>query len=144
MTPRLLPGRAGRIRLRRLVASGGFVGLRRRGVGRRVPSLPARGLLPVLLGLWTALLAVRLLVRRLLVRRLVVLLRIRQGIVRRSILHRCVRLLLGELAGLGITAVSDFAEAHVRRLAYGLVVDLEVRRLPELEHAGDDVGRHRL
>src|SRR5215213_1120623 len=131
------------MRLRRLVSTGGFVGLRRPGVGRRVPSLPARGL-PVLLGLWTALLAVRLLVRRLLVRRLVVLLRIRQRIVRRSVLHRCVRLLLGELAGLGITAVSDFAEAHVRRLAYGLVVDLEVRRLPELEHARDDVGRHRL
>src|SRR5215213_956646 len=131
------------MRLRRLVSTGGFVGLRRPGVGRRVPSLPARGL-PVLLGLWTALLAVRLLVRRLLVRRLVVLLRIRQRIVRRSVLHRCVRLLLGELAGLGITAVSDFAEAHVRRLAYGLVVDLEVRRLPELEHAGDEVGRHRL
>jgi len=91
-----------------------------------------RCLVAILLGWLTAL------------RRLLVLLRIGQLVATGIELHRRRRLLRRELPLILIATVSDLAETHVGRLAYGRFLHLEVRGLLELEHAGDDVRRHRL
>src|SRR5918994_250225 len=88
------------------------------------------------------LLRLRLPRRRVGVRWLGVLLRVRQGVLLTVGPRARGRRLLAAL--LRVTAVGDLAEADVRGLAYGRVVDLEVGRLLELEDVGDQVGRHRL
>ena len=102
-------------------------------------------LVGLLIGLRRVLVALLLRCRSVLLRlRRVLLLRVGEvlaAVAGRGALLRQLPLLGSRL---GVAAVGDLAEAHVRCLSDGRVVDLEVGRLLELEQVGDDVGRHRL